>query len=187
MPGEQRLLGKGVAYCATCDAPFYKDKVVAVVGGGNSALEAAGELQRWATKVYLIVRGTYTADDILVDRVTRMDHVEVLLGYETLEILGDQQVSGIHVQSRSDGSARLLDIDGVFVEIGLLPNTAFAMDVLALNEQGEIIVDCQTNTGVPGVFAAGDVTSVRDKQVIIAAGEGAKAALRAHEYLLTSH
>jgi alkyl hydroperoxide reductase subunit F len=187
VPGEQHLLGKGVAYCATCDAPFYKDKVVAVVGGGNSALEAAGELQRWATKVYLIVRSTYTADDILVDRVTRMDHVEVLLGYETLGILGDQQVSGIHVQSRADGSERTLDINGVFVEIGLLPNTAFAMDVLALNEQGEVIVDCQTNTGVPGVFAAGDATNVRDKQVIIAAGEGAKAALRAHEYLLTSH
>ena len=185
--GEQRLLGKGVAYCATCDAPFYKDKVVAVVGGGNSALEAAGELQRWATHVYLIVRSTYTADDILVDRVTRMDHVEVLLGYETLEILGEQHVSGIRVQSRADSSERTLDIDGVFVEIGLLPNTAFAMDVLALNDQGEIVVDCQTNTGVPGVFAAGDATNVRDKQVIIAAGEGAKAALRAHEYLLTSH
>jgi alkyl hydroperoxide reductase subunit F len=186
VPGEQRLLGKGVAYCATCDAPFYKDKVVAVVGGGNSALEAAAELQRWATRVYLIVRSTYTADDILVDRVTRLDQVEVLLGYETLEILGDQQVSGIHVRSRADGSDRTLDISGVFVEIGLLPNTAFAMDVLALNEQGEIGVDCQTNTGVPGVFAAGDATNVRDKQVIIAAGEGAKAALRAHEYLLTS-
>ena len=83
------------------------------------------------------------------------------------------------MQSRADGSERTLDIDGVFVEIGLLPNTAFAMDVLALNDQGEIVVDCQTNTGVPGVFAAGDATNVRDKQVIIAAGEGAKAALRA--------
>jgi alkyl hydroperoxide reductase subunit F len=185
--GEQRLLGKGVAYCATCDAPFYKDKVVAVVGGGNAALEAAAELQRWATHVYLIVRSTTTADDILVDRVTRMDQVEVLLGYETLEILGEQHVSGVRVQSRADGSARTLAIQGVFVEIGLLPNTAFAMDVLALNDQGEIVVDCQTNTGVPGVFAAGDATNVRDKQVIIAAGEGAKAALRAHDYLLTSH
>jgi alkyl hydroperoxide reductase subunit F len=185
--GEQRLLGKGVAYCATCDAPFYKDKVVAVVGGGNSALEAAAELQRWATHVYLIVRSTYTADDILVDHVTRMAQVEVLLGYETLEILGEQHVSGVRVQSRADGSERTLALDGVFVEIGLLPNTAFAMDVLALNDQGEIVVDCQTNTGVPGVFAAGDATNVRDKQVIIAAGEGAKAALRAHDYLLTSH
>jgi NADH-dependent peroxiredoxin subunit F len=95
--GEQRLLGKGVAYCATCDAPFYKDKVVAVVGGGNAALEAAAELQRWATHVYLIVRSTTTADDILVDRVTRMAQVEVLLGYETLEILGEQHVSGVRV------------------------------------------------------------------------------------------
>ena len=92
--------------------------------------------------MYLIVRSTYTADDILVDRVTRMDHVEVLLGYETLEILGEQHVSGIRVPSRADSSERTLDIDGVFVEIGLLPNTAFAMDVLALNDQGEIVVDC---------------------------------------------
>ena len=184
VPGEDRLLGKGVAYCATCDAPFYKDKVVAVVGGGNSALEAAGELQRWATHVYLVVRGTYSADDILVDRVTRMEKMEVLLNYDTLEILGEQQVTGLRVRSRDDHSERTLTVDGVFVEIGLLPNTAFAMDVLELNADGEIIIDCQTHTGVPGVFAAGDVTNVRDKQVLVAAGEGVKAALRAHEYLL---
>jgi alkyl hydroperoxide reductase subunit F len=91
----------------------------------------------------------------------------------------------VRVRARANGGERTLQVDGVFVEVGLLPHTAFVMDVLALNEYGEIIVDCQTNTGVPGVFAAGDVTNVRDKQVIIAAGEGAKAALRAHEYLLT--
>src|SRR5215831_9071751 len=183
--GEQRLLGKGVAYCATCDAPFYKDKVVAVVGGGNAALEAAGELQRWATHVYLVVRGTYSADDILVDRVTRMEKMDVLLNYDTLEILGEQQVTGLRVRARDDHSERVLAVDGVFVEIGLLPNTAFAMDVLELNATGEIVIDCQTHTGVPGVFAAGDVTNVHDKQVLVAAGEGVKAALRAHEYLLT--
>lgn len=184
VPGESRLLGKGVAYCATCDAPFYKDKVVAVVGGGNSALEAAGELERWATHVYLVVRGTYSADDILVDRVTRREKVEVLLNYETVEILGEEHVTGLRVRSCDDQSERTLTVDGVFVEIGLLPNTAFAMDVLALNAYGEIVIDCQTQTGVPGVFAAGDVTNVRDKQVLVAAGEGVKAALRAHEYLL---
>jgi alkyl hydroperoxide reductase subunit F len=184
IPGESRLLGKGVAYCATCDAPFYKDKVVAVVGGGNAALEAAGELERWATHVYLMVRNTYSADDILIDRVTRLEKVEILLPYDTLEILGAQQVTGLRVRSRDDHSERTLAIDGVFVEIGLLPNTAFAMDVLALNASGEIIIDCQTHTGVPGVFAAGDVTNVRDKQVLVAAGEGVKAALQAHDYLL---
>jgi alkyl hydroperoxide reductase subunit F len=184
VPGEERLLGKGVAYCATCDAPFYKDEVVAVVGGGNAALEAAGELERWATHVYLIVRDTYSADDILIDRVTRLAKVEVLLAYETLEILGEQRVTGLRVRSRADRSERTLTIDGVFVEIGLLPNTGFAMDILALNAYGEIVIDCQTQTGVPGVFAAGDVTNVRDKQVLVAAGEGVKAALRAHEYLL---
>lgn len=185
VPGEQRLLGKGVAYCATCDAPFYKDKIVAVVGGGNSALEAAAELHHWASHVYLLVRSDYTADDILVERVTRLEHVEVLMQHETVEVLGDNQVTGVRIRSRQDGSERTLDIDGVFVEVGLLPNSAFAMDVLELNEYGEIIIDCQTRTGVPGVFAAGDVTNVRDKQVIVAAGEGSKAALRAHEYLLT--
>ena len=184
IPGESRLLGKGVAYCATCDASFYKDKVVAVVGGGNSALEAAGELERWATHVYLVVRNTYSADDILVDRVTRLAKVEVLLNYDTLEILGAQQVTGLRVRSRDDHSERTLAVDGIFVEIGLLPNTGFAMDVLALNASGEIIIDCQTHTGVPGVFAAGDVTNVRDKQVLVAAGEGVKAALQAHDYLL---
>jgi len=184
IPGEARLLGKGVAYCATCDAPFYKDKVVAVVGGGNSALEAAGELQRWATHVYLVVRSTYSADDILIDRVTRMEKVDVLLNYDTLEILGERQVTGLRVRARDDHSERILAVDGVFVEIGLMPNTAFAMDVLELNATGEIVIDCQTHTGVPGVFAAGDVTNVHDKQVLVAAGEGVKAALRAHEYLL---
>jgi len=130
------------------------------------------------------VRGAYSADDILVDRVTRMEHVEVLLNYETLEVLGDQQVTGLRVRSRADQSERTLSIDGVFVEIGLLPNTAFVMDILELNTYGEIVIDCQTRTGVPGVFAAGDVTNVPDKQVLVAAGEGVKAALRAHEYLL---
>jgi alkyl hydroperoxide reductase subunit F len=110
--------------------------------------------------------------------------VDVLLNYDTLEILGEQQVTGLRVRARDDHSERILTVDGVFVEIGLLPNTAFAMDILALNATGEIVIDCQTHTGVPGVFAAGDVTNVHDKQVLVAAGEGVKAALRAHEYLL---
>ena len=113
-----------------------------------------------------------------------MEHVEILLNYDTVEVLGEQQVMGLRVRSRLDQSERTLTVDGVFVEIGLLPNTAFVMDVLELNAYGEIVIDCQTCTGVPGVFAAGDVTHVRDKQVLVAAGEGVKAALRAHEYLL---
>src|SRR5262249_15927955 len=144
----------------------------------------AGELQRWATHVYLVVRGTYSADDILVDRVTRMEKMDVLLNYDTLEILGEQQVTGLRVRSRGDHTQPILTVDGVFGEICLLPNTAFAMDVLELNATGEIIIDCQTHTGVSGVFAAGDVTNVPDKQVLVAAGEGVKAALRAYEYLL---
>ncbi|MFQ5915529.1 MAG: FAD-dependent oxidoreductase [Nitrospinota bacterium] len=184
VPGEERLLGKGVAYCATCDAPYYKGKVVAVAGGGNSALEAVGDLSRVAKKVYLLVLKDFSADDVLVDRVHRMENVEILLGHETLEILGEDRVRGVRVGSRADGSERTLEVDGIFVEVGLLPNSSLAMDVLDVNERGEIMIDCQTATGVPGVFAAGDVTTVKDKQVIVAAGEGAKAALRAHEYIM---
>ena len=184
IPGEDRLMGKGVAYCATCDAPFYKNKVVAVVGAGNSALEAAGELDRMARKVHLIVRGEFTADDILIDRVHRMKNVEILQGFAPVEILGEDGVTGVRVRSKADGTERTLEVDGVFVEVGLLPNSAFAIDALDVNETGEIVIDCQTETGAPGVFAAGDVTNVKDKQVVVAAGEGAKAALRAHEYIL---
>jgi alkyl hydroperoxide reductase subunit F len=185
VPGEDRLLGKGVAYCATCDAPFYKGKRTAVAGGGNSALEAAGDLDRVAEKVYLIVRGEYSADAVAIDRLARMERVEVLKGWEVLEVLGDEEVSGVRLRHLESSEERTHKIDGLFVEAGLLPNSAFAMDVLNVNEVGEIPIDCQTETGVPGVFAAGDVSTVRDKQVIIAAGEGAKAALRAHEHITT--
>jgi alkyl hydroperoxide reductase subunit F len=185
IPGEDHLLGKGVAYCATCDAPFYKNKVVAVAGGGNSALEAAGDLDRFAKKVYLLVRGDFSADQILIDRVQRMKKVEILKGHEPLEILGKDKVEGVRIKNLSDSSEYLLDISGIFVEVGLLPNTGFVMDALDVNEAGEIVINSQTETGAPGVFAAGDVTNVRDKQVIVAAGEGAKAALRAHEYIMS--
>jgi len=185
IPGEEGLLGKGVAYCATCDAPFYNNKVVAVAGGGNSALEAAGDLDRFAKKVYLLVRADFSADQILVDRVQRMEKVEILKGHEPLEILGKDKVEGVRVKNRSDSSEYRLDISGIFVEVGLLPNTGFVMDALDVNEAGEIVINSQTETGAPGVFAAGDVTNVRDKQVIVAAGEGAKAALRAHEYIMS--
>jgi alkyl hydroperoxide reductase subunit F len=185
IPGEERLLGKGVAYCATCDAPFYKNKVIAVAGGGNSALEAAGDLDRFANKVYLLIRDDFSADQILIDRVKRMKKVEILKGYEALELIGKDQVEGVRIKNRTDDSESLLDISGIFVEVGLLPNTGFIMDALDVNEIGEILVNCQTETGAPGVFAAGDVTNVRDKYIVVAAGEGAKAALRANEYIMS--
>ena len=185
VPGEERLMGKGVAFCATCDAPFYKGLDVAVVGGGNSAIEAALELDRMAKKVYLVALGDYTGDDVLVNKLRQTKRMEQLTGHETLEILGKDEVEGIRVRSKSSGEEKTLSVRGVFVEVGLLPNSGFALDVLQTNPIGEILIDCDTNTGVPGVFAAGDVTSVRDKQVLVAAGEGAKAALRAAEYLVT--
>jgi alkyl hydroperoxide reductase subunit F len=137
-----------------------------------------------ARKVHLIVRGELIADDILIDRVHRMKDVEILQGFAPVEILGEDGVTGVRVRSKADGTERTLEVDGVFVEVGLLPNSAFAIDALDVNETGEIVIDCQTETGAPGVFAAGDVTNVKDKQVVVAAGEGAKAALRANEYIL---
>ena len=138
-----------------------------------------------ADKVFLLVREEYTADAVAVDRMARMERLEVFQGWETLEVLGENEVSGVRIKNRGSGEEKTLEIDGLFVEVGLLPNSAFAMDALDVNEIGEIKIDCQTETGVPGVFAAGDVTTVKDKQVIVASGEGAKAALRAHEYIAT--
>ena len=138
-----------------------------------------------AKKVYLVALGDYTGDDVLVNKLRQTKRMEQLTGHETLEILGKDEVEGIRVRSKSSGEEKTLSVRGVFVEVGLLPNSGFALDVLQTNPIGEILIDCDTNTGVPGVFAAGDVTSVRDKQVLVAAGEGAKAALRAAEYLVT--
>jgi alkyl hydroperoxide reductase subunit F len=114
-----------------------------------------------------------------------MKKVEILKGYEALELIGKDQVEGVRIKNRTDDSKSRLDISGIFVEVGLLPNTGFIIDALDVNETGEILVNCQTETGAPGVFAAGDVTNVRDKYIVVAAGEGAKAALRANEYIMS--
>jgi alkyl hydroperoxide reductase subunit F len=185
IPGEEELEGVGVVYCSTCDGPLYQDKTVAVVGAGNSAFEAALEMNGIARRVYLVTRGTIGADQVLRDKVATAGRVEHLQGQVPLEIHGEEEVEAMTIADRRSGEMRRLDVDAVFVEAGLLPNTSFALDLVETNEDGEIIVDERGRTGVRGVFAAGDCTIVPDKQIVVAAGDGAKAALSAFEYLVS--
>jgi len=183
--GEAEFDGRGVVYCSTCDGPLFKDKVIAVVGGGNSAVEAALEMNGIARKVYLVSRGEIGADAVLKDHVATAERVKHLRGYDAVEIDGEGSVEGLTVRERKHGKLRRLAVDGVFVEIGLEPNTGFALDLVETNEAGEIKVDERGRTGVRGVFAAGDCTDVPDKQIVVATGDGAKAALAAFEYLVS--
>ena len=185
IPGEMEYTGRGVSYCATCDAPFYRKKTVAIVGGGDSAIQAAMELAKICPKVYLVVRSRIRAQEVLVRQMKKLEHIEILLGYTPEAVKGDKKVSHLTVKNKADGKERDLAVDGVFVEAGGIPNNSYLPPEVALNDQGEIITDKEFVTNVPGLFAAGDVTNCKNKQIIIAAGEGAAAALAAHDYLLT--
>jgi alkyl hydroperoxide reductase subunit F len=185
VPGERELTGKGVAYCSICDAPLFVGKKVAVVGGGNSGVESAIDLAKIAQHVTLVqFLDTLTADEILIKSLNGYSNVDILYEHEIKEIKGINSVESIIINNRKTNEESEVDVKGVFVEIGLHSNTDFVKGVLDLNEFGEIIVDCACNTNVPGIFAAGDATSVPYKQIIIAAGEGAKAALSAYQYVL---
>lgn len=185
IPGEKELAGKGVVYCSTCDGPLFKDLTIAIIGGGNSALEAAIEMHGVAKKVYLMSRGEWTGDDILQDKVSAAKGVEAFKHYQPMEIHGKDRVEGLTVKNLQTDEPCRFEVQGVFIEIGLFPQTDFALDLVETNERGEIKVDRHGQTGVRGVFAAGDATDSRDKQIVIAAGEGAKAALAAFAYLVT--
>ncbi|MBT9170946.1 MAG: NADH dehydrogenase [Actinobacteria bacterium] len=185
VPGEKELVGRGVTYCATCDAPLFGGMDVAVIGGGNSALTAAADLLSIANRIYIVnFAPSWQGDPVLVEKVEGSDKVEKFLGYEVMEIQGKDRVSGIAIEPRDAAETIALPVQGVFIEIGLIPNSEFARGVVAVNSAGEIEVDRHCQTNVPGIFAAGDVTSVPEKQIIVAAGEGAKAALGAYGYLL---
>lgn len=185
IPGEKELSGKGVVYCSTCDGPLFRDMDIAIMGGGNSGLEAAIEMNGVARKVYLVSRGEWNGDSILQDKVRSAEGVESLVLHDPVEIHGSEQVEGLTVKDLETGKIRRLDVQGVFIEIGLYPNTGFVLDMLDTNKLGEIRVDSRGRTGISGVFAAGDVTDSHDKQIIISAGAGANAALGAFEYLVT--
>jgi len=184
IPGEKELAGRGVVYCSTCDGPLFKGLDIAVVGGGNSALEAALEMDGIARRVYLVARSGLAGDQVLEDKIATASGVEVLPHHEPVEIHGADAVEGLTVLDRETGTTAKLVVQGVFVEIGLFPNTGFALDLVDTNERGEIVVDSHCRTGVRGVFAAGDCTDTHDKQIVISVGEGAKAALAAFEYLV---
>ena len=183
VPGEDTYAGKGVAYCAICDAPLYKGKDVIIAGGGNSAVESALDLAKVAKSVTLVHRSQLRSDRILTDKLYDEPKIKVILETQILEIIGEEAMRGIRVMDKKTGEEQFLHADGIFVEIGHIPNLGPFKELLALNDKGEILVDEKNRTSISGIFAAGDVTSTPYKQIIIAASDGAKAALAANEYL----
>jgi NADH-dependent peroxiredoxin subunit F len=185
IPGEREFIGHGVSYCATCDVPLYRGDAVAVIGGGNSALSAAIDLLALGNTVYLVnCEPGIQSDKILIEKALSSKLITLYVNHSVVTITGNETVSSLTIRDNVTGEMRTIPVSGVFVEIGLIPNSQYAKDILAMNEMNEILVDCYCKTSVPGIFAAGDVTSVPEKQIIIAAGEGAKAALSASNYLI---
>ncbi|MGB5925993.1 MAG: FAD-dependent oxidoreductase [Dehalococcoidia bacterium] len=183
VPGEDKLKGRGVTYCAICDGPLFSGENVAVIGGGNSALEAAEDMVKIADHAYLVSLTPLTGDQILIDKVKSANNLTMFLEHEVLEVRGESRVEGIRMRDLKSKQERALKVSGVFIEIGLIPNSDPFKEIVRLNRLGEIEVNCANETSVPGLFAAGDVTNVPEKQIVVAAGEGAKAALKAHRYL----
>jgi alkyl hydroperoxide reductase subunit F len=185
VPGEQELKNKGVAYCPHCDGPLYKGKRVAVIGGGNSGVEAAIDLAGIVAHVTLVEFDTkLRADEVLQAKLRTLPNVDVILNAQTTAITGTEKVDGLTYKDRASGEEKRVDLEGVFVQIGLVPNTEWLKGTLELSKHGEIVVDARGQTSIPGVFAAGDCTTVPFKQIVIAAGDGAKAALGAFDHLI---
>ena len=185
VPGEHEYKNKGVAYCPHCDGPLFKGKRVGVVGGGNSGVEAAIDLAGIVGHVTLIEFDTaLRADAVLQRKLHSLANVTVITNAQTTEITGDQKVNGLVYKDRSGGELKTVELEGVFIQIGLVPNTDWLKGVVELSKHGEIVVDARGQTSVPGVFAAGDATTTPFKQIIIAAGDGAKAALSAFDHLM---
>ncbi|MCK5767632.1 MAG: FAD-dependent oxidoreductase [Candidatus Atribacteria bacterium] len=179
--GEKEFKNKGLVYCATCDAPLFSGDDVAVIGGGNSSLDATLQLMKIANHVYVInITNHLTGDEIMQEKIKKSKKVSILNNSQVIEILGDDFVNAIKIEK--DKKEETLAVQGIFVEIGLIPNSNFAVD-LNKTKSGEIKVNNKNITNIPGIFAAGDVTDVFEKQIIIAAGEGAKAALSVFHYL----
>ncbi len=188
VPGEQEYRGRGVAYCPHCDGPLFKGKRVAVIGGGNSGVEAAIDLAGIVAHVTLLEFGEeLRADAVLQRKLNSLPNVRVLKMAQTTEVLGDgQKVTGLVYKDRTSDELHNVELEGIFVQIGLLPNSEWLKGALELSRFGEIIVDAKGQTSIPGVFAAGDVTTVPYKQIVIAVGEGAKASLSAFDHLIRS-
>jgi len=184
LPNEDKFRGNGISYCATCDAPFYKNKNVAVIGGGNAALDAALLLAKFAKQVYLVHRrDEFKGEAVRVDDVKKLSNIEIILNSEVKEIKGEKNITGVKVVRNDNSESRDLEVNGIFVEIGHIVESEFISKMVTLDRRRQIIVNDKNETNVPGVFAAGDATTVPYKQIIIAAGEGAKAALSTYSYL----
>jgi alkyl hydroperoxide reductase subunit F len=183
VPGEMEYIGKGVTYCSICDGPVFAGRRVAVVGGGNSALEAVLDMVKIAEHVDLVSLTQFTGDPVLIDKLNSAENLDKYLEYETLSIEGDDFITGMNIKELKSGEEKKLDVTGIFVEIGLEPNSESVKGLVEVNERNEIMVNQACETDVPALYAAGDVTNVPEKQIIVAAGEGAKAALQAHHYL----
>ncbi|MEB6036285.1 alkyl hydroperoxide reductase subunit F [Staphylococcus pseudoxylosus] len=185
VPGEEALINKGVAFCPHCDGPLFENKNVAVVGGGNSGVEAAIDLAGIVEHVTLLERNaSLKADNVLQERLNSLPNVTVIKNAQTTEVLGENAVTGIKYQDKSLGEEHTLELEGIFVQIGLLPNTEWLNNYVELNEANEIMIDRKNATSIPGIFAAGDVTDDRNKQIIISMGAGANAALNAFDYII---
>ena len=181
VPGKKEFKNRGVTYCAICDAPLFEGLDVAVIGGGNSGLEAVLQLIKIAKSINLIeINSQLKADKVLIEKAIASDKVKVWTNTRVEEIIGDKVVKGIEI--KKNGKEMYLSVQGVFIEIGSIPNSEI-VDFVNKNEYNEIIVNCKCETNIPGLFAAGDVTNVPEKQIVVAAGEGCKAALSAFKYL----
>ena len=188
VPGEDQYRNKGVAYCPHCDGPLFKGKRVAVIGGGNSGVEAAIDLAGIVAHVTLVeFDGKLRADEVLQRKLRSLPNVDIVVSAQSTEVLGDgQKVSGLVYRDRVDGVMHALELEGIFVQIGLLPNTEWLKGTLELSPRGEIVIDGRGQTSLPGVFAAGDATTVPYKQIVIAMGTGSTAALSAFDHLIRS-
>ncbi len=182
--GEEKFFGRGVSTCVTCDAPLYKNRNVAVIGGGNSAVEGALELAEIAKTVYLIHRrDAFRADEITVEKIKRQSNIIVELNSVGTKILGDKNVSGIEIENKKTKEKKTVSVDGIFIEIGYIVDTSMVAHLVKLNDAKEIIKDERCQTSCQGIFAAGDVTNTPYKQTVISAGEGSVAALECYRYL----
>lgn len=184
VPGEAEFKNRGVTYCATCDAPLFQDKTVAVIGGGNTGAEAVIMLQKIAQKIYFLhIEDKLRADEVLVENFANDPKVQIIYNAKTTQIRGDAMVTGLEYEDVTTKQTATLAVDGIFVTIGAIPNTEPVKDIVKLDSFGAVVADRYGVTNVPGFFAAGDVTDIRDAQIVVAAGHGCSAALSAGDYL----
>lgn len=184
IPGETAYANKGVSYCTTCDAPFFKGKHVIVAGGGNSAAEAVIDLAPWASSITVVHRSQWRADAITLNKVHEIKNLTIHLNTQLLSVEGDGVMTGVTVLDKASNETKHIKADGLFVEIGLVPNSHLVKNLVTLSAKEEVVVDENFMSSLPGLFAAGDVTQHPHKQIVIAVGDGAKAALAIHQYLI---